>query len=103
MEQSTELTTMEPTSKTTRIDLSTSEPTTTPKSTYQPLITPSPTYYQTTTLPTTNLQDSEEEDVKYLTFDIAGRATKSPGETTKHAHTIAPITKGPYGKFSKSE
>lgn len=40
---------------------------------------------------------SEEEDVKYLTFDITERATKSPGETTKYAQTIVPMTKGPYG------
>uniref|UniRef100_A0A8W8KM51 POU domain protein n=1 Tax=Magallana gigas TaxID=29159 RepID=A0A8W8KM51_MAGGI len=94
MEQSTKLTTMEPsTSESTTIEPLTSETPTTLKSTYQPSVTPSPTHHQTTTSLTTNLQDSEEEDVKYLTFDITERTTKSPGGTTKHSQTITPITK----------
>lgn len=98
MEQSTKLTTMEPsTFQTTTIEPLTSEPPTTIKSTYQPLVTSSPTHYQTTTLLTTNVQDSQEEDVKYLTFGITERTSKSPGETSEHPQTITPITKGPYG------
>lgn len=104
MEQSTKLTTMKPsTSETTTLEPLTSEPPTTLKSTYQPLVTSSPTHHQTTTSLTTNLQDSEEEDVKYLTFDITERTTKSPGGTKKHSQTITPITKGLYGIFFKSE
>lgn len=55
-----------------------------------------PSTFQITTIQSST---SEEEDVKYLTFDITKRTTKSPGETSKYAQTIAPWTKGPYGKF----